>query len=93
MRAIPAAPVILFLMTSAHAALPGDAAEGKRLHDSSCTGCHDTTVYSRKDHVVRSLDELKQQLEGCTHMAKKEFSSAETQNLLKYLNERFYRFH
>jgi len=77
---------------SAFAALPGDDAEGKRLHDASCTGCHDTAVYTRKDHKVRSLDDLRQQLESCTHMAKKEFSPAETQNILKYLNDRFYRF-
>jgi hypothetical protein len=24
------------------AALPGDSAEGKRLHDANCMGCHDT---------------------------------------------------
>ena len=77
---------------SALAALPGDAAEGKRLHDVNCTGCHDAAVYTRKDHAVRSLDALRQQLESCTHMAKKEFSPAETQNILKYLNDQFYRF-
>jgi hypothetical protein len=83
---------MIFLTASAHAALPGDPAEGKRLHDASCMGCHDTAVYTRKDHMVRSLDGLKQQFEDCSHMAKKEFSPAETQNIIKYLNDRFYRF-
>lgn len=77
---------------SALAALPGDGAEGKRLHDANCTGCHDSAVYTRKDHTVRSLDGLRQQVESCTHMAKKEFSPVETQDILKYLNDRFYRF-
>ena len=86
------APAMIFLTASAQAALPGDSAEGKRLHDAYCTGCHDTALYARKDHVVRSLDELKEQLEGCSHMAKKEFSPTETQNIIKYLNDRFYRF-
>ena len=74
------------------AALPGDSAEGKRLHDANCTGCHDTGVYTRKDRDVKSLDALRQQLDGCTHAMKKEFSARETQDLVKYLNERFYRF-
>ena len=92
MKLILIAPVILFLAVSAHAAVPGDGAEGKRLLDANCTGCHDTAVYSRKDHIVRSMEGLKQQVESCTHMAQKEFSSAERQDIVKYLNDQFYRF-
>ena len=92
MKAIQIAPVMMFLAASAQAAVPGDGAEGKRLHDANCTGCHDTSVYSRKDHKVRSLEGLKQQVESCTHMAQKEFTSAERQNVVKYLNDQFYRF-
>jgi hypothetical protein len=40
----------------------------------------------------RSLDALKKQLGGCSHMAKKEFSATETQNIIKYLNDQFYQF-
>jgi cytochrome c553 len=92
MKLILIAPIMILLAVSAHAAVPGDGAEGKRLHDASCTACHDSWVYSRTDHKVRSLDGLKQQVENCTHMAQKEFSSAEKQNIVKYLNDRFYRF-
>ena len=57
---------------SAHAAvLPGDSAEGKRLHDVNRMGCHDTGIHTRKNHLVRSLDELKERLGDCSHMAKK----------------------
>jgi hypothetical protein len=84
---------MIFLTVSAQAAaLPGDAADGKRLHDINCMGCHDSAVYMRKDHIVRSLNDLKQQFESCSHMAKKEFSPSEAQNIIKYLNDRFYRF-
>jgi hypothetical protein len=85
--------LLILLMPSAHAAeLPGDSTEGKRLHDANCMGCHDTAVYTRKDRHVESLDALQEQLTNCSHMAKKEFSAIETQNILKYLNDQFYQF-
>jgi hypothetical protein len=84
---------LALLMPPAHAAsLPGDSANGKRLFDANCTGCHDTSVLARKDRVVQSLDALKEQLASCTHLANKELAASETQDLLKYLNDQFYRF-
>jgi cytochrome c5 len=84
---------MLLLIPSAYAAsLPGDGSDGKRLHDASCMGCHDTGIYSRTDRVVQSLDSLKEQLAGCSHMAQKKFSASETQKFIKYLNDQFYQF-
>jgi len=92
-RIILCASLLILLMPSAYAAsLPGDSADGKRLYDANCMGCHDTSVFERKDRVVQSLDALKKQLASCTHMAKKEFSASETQDLLEYLNDQFYHF-
>ncbi len=83
---------MILLIPGAYAALPGDGAAGQRLHEANCVSCHDTSVYTRQNRQVRSLDALKQQLEGCGHVANKEFSPAETQNIIKYLNEHFYHF-
>jgi hypothetical protein len=85
--------LILLTMPSAYAAaLPGDSADGKRLHDANCMGCHDTGIYTRKDRLVQSLDALEKRLGDCSHMAKTEFSAIETQNIIKYLNDQFYQF-
>jgi hypothetical protein len=93
MKSILVVSLLILLMPSAYAAaLPGDSADGKRLHDGNCMGCHDTGIYTRKDRLVRSLDALKEQLGGCSHMAQKEFSAIETQNIIKYLNDQFYQF-
>src|SRR5262245_22999633 len=35
-------------------------------------GCHDTGIYTRTGRIVQSLDALKEQLAGCSHMAQKE---------------------
>jgi len=80
------------LIPSVNAALPGDSAEGERLVAADCMSCHDTTVFSRADHKIQSLDALKRQLASCGHGAKKEFSVAQTDSIVKYLNERFYHF-
>ena len=93
MQIILRALLLMLLAPSAHAAgLPGDSADGKRLHDANCMGCHDTGVYTRADHKIQSLDALQEQLANCSHMAKQEFSVIETQNILKYLNDQFYQF-
>ena len=91
MKSIPWVLLLVLLMPTANAApLPGDRANGERLYDANCTGCHDTSVLTRKDRVVQSLDALKEQLASCTHTANKEFSESEAQDLLKYLNDQFY---
>jgi hypothetical protein len=92
MRRILWVLLVVSLTSGAYAALPGDSAKGKRLHEANCTGCHDSGVYTRKDRRVKSLEALKAQLQGCGHMAKKEFSASEQQDIVKYLNEQFYRF-
>jgi hypothetical protein len=92
MKYILCGSLMMLSLPSAYAALPGDAIDGQRLHDANCVSCHDTSVYTRANRQIHSLDALKQQLQGCGHMAKKEFSATQTQNIVKYLNERFYHF-
>ena len=86
------AALLASLASSAFAALPGDSADGKRLHDANCIGCHDTGIYMRKARSVQSLGALKQQLDSCGHASGKEFSALQKQNVIKYLNDHFYRF-
>ena len=83
---------VLLMPTVYAASLPGDSVNGKQLYDANCTGCHDTSVLSRSDRFVQSLDALKEQLGSCSHMANAEFSTSETQDLIKYLNDEFYNF-
>jgi hypothetical protein len=92
MRRILSAVLLVLAPPGAHAALPGNAADGKSLHDIYCTACHNTGVYSRQDRRVRSLDALRQQLKTCERAAGTNFSAKEKQDVLKYLNESFYRF-
>ena len=75
MKSILGVSALMLLIASAYAAeLPGASADGKRLHDANCMGCHDTGIYTRKDRLIRSLDALETRLGDCSHMANKEFS-------------------
>ena len=87
-----AVSLVLLASNALAAAIPGDSAEGKRLYDAGCTGCHDTSVFTRKTRSVLSLDALKQQLDSCGHAAGKDLSPAQKQDIVKYLNDQFYRF-
>jgi mono/diheme cytochrome c family protein len=83
----------LLLIPSVYAAsMSGDFDNGKRLYEANCLGCHDSSVFTRDNRIVQSLDALEEQLASCTHMAKKEFSASETRDLLKFLNDQFYHF-
>jgi hypothetical protein len=56
MKSILGVSLLILLMPSAYAAaLPGDSAEGKRLHDVNCMGCHNTSIYTRKDRLIAVL--------------------------------------
>lgn len=90
-KSILTAALLGLLASGALAALPGNSADGKRLLETRCTGCHDAGVYARPKRSVRSLDALKQQLDTCGHAAN-ELSESEKQHIIRYLNEQYYRF-
>ena len=86
-------PIIAVLSVSAQAAtLPGDAAKGKKLHDASCTSCHNDSVYKRTDHKIKSLEGLTGQINNCEHMTDIKLGKTQMNDLVKYLNETYYKF-
>jgi mono/diheme cytochrome c family protein len=92
MRTVAILYAALAIALPAQAAMPGDSAEGKKLHDANCVRCHDTSVYKSDKRQVKSLRALGDQLEECTHMAEAPLSDAQKKDVLKYLNEQFYKF-
>ncbi len=76
----------------ADALLLGDAARGKVLHSRHCTGCHDSALYTRADRSVRSVEGLTGRVRLCNTQLKTGLSKDELNDLVKYLNESFYRF-
>lgn len=66
---------------------------GKKLHDEKCMNCHDTSVYSRQDHRVKTLQALSNQVNNCMKgPAKANWTVSETNSVIEYLNNKFYKF-
>lgn len=74
------------------ALLPGDAANGKQLHDSRCLGCHDGRVYARPDRRVKTVEGLMGQVRMCNQQLNANLSREQLNDIVRYLNETFYRF-
>lgn len=67
--------------------------EGQKLHDSKCLTCHQTEVYTREDRRVQSMQALSFQVENCMKgPAAANWSPAQTQEVVEYLNSKFYKF-
>ena len=84
--------LIVASVTVQAATLPGDAAAGKKLHDTACMSCHNDSVYTRKDRQITSLDGLRTQMNACGHMSNVKLSKEQVTNLVKFLNEKYYHF-
>lgn len=87
-------PLMMWLLaTPTFAAVPGgDAARGRQLHTANCTGCHDTDLYTRANRRISSIDALERQVNACNHQLRKNFDKLEIIDLVKYLNDSYYKF-
>lgn len=74
------------------ALLPGDAAKGKALHDKQCVACHDNRVYTRANRRVTSVEALIGQVNGCVRQVGLKLDRDQINDLVKHLDESFYKF-
>ena len=74
------------------ALLPGDFAKGKAVHDKYCSACHDTGKYTRADRSVKSVEGLIGRVNGCVRQTGAKLDRDQINDLVKYLDESFYKF-
>ncbi len=97
---LPILILSLPLNLMAAALLPGQVENGKKLHDShSCISCHSQMtggkpdlLYTRADHRVTDIGGLIKQVSGCNKMQKVGLDESEVNDVVKYLNQSFYKF-
>lgn len=73
-------------------ATQADPAQGKKLADKSCTRCHDSSVYTRPNRQIRSLNALQHRVNMCEKPASVNWSDKQTGDVVDYLNTEFYHF-
>lgn len=84
--------LIITLLVIPSFASAANSENGKRLHDSHCTRCHNSEIYTRPDRTVHSLEELKKRVHQCVLMAALPWFDEEIEDVIEYLNVYFYNF-
>lgn len=87
--------VILFMipaLTFADTILFGDGKNGSKLHQSSCTACHDSTVYTRSDRKIASINGLEGRVEMCSTNLNTQYTDDQNSDIVKFLNNNYYHF-
>ncbi len=73
-------------------AFAGEDFQAGTFHQNNCTGCHDSSVYTRKKRRVDSLPHLESQVRMCDANLGKKLFDTEIQSLTNYLNDNYYHF-
>ncbi len=67
--------------------------QGESLHEQKCTSCHRDEVYTREDKMVKTMSALENQVNNCMRgAARAEWTQAETNSVIDFLNDRYYKF-
>jgi len=84
------------LVTTSYAS---DAKEGKILHNANCLSCHKSimngepdSIYVRENRRVNSYPALQNQVNRCEKNIGITWTQKQTDNVISYLNQQFYKF-
>ncbi|RJQ47801.1 MAG: cytochrome c [Gammaproteobacteria bacterium] len=69
-----------------------DAKRGEALYQANCTRCHDTSVHTRPNSIIHSLDALKKRVRFCETNARLKWSDEQIEDVTAWLNQTFYKF-
>jgi len=91
MKAVSLYACAATLLTATGAAL-ADIDAGKALHDDNCVKCHDSKIYTRKDHFVKDLAGLRKQVSRCELSLGLQWFDEDVDNVVEYINANYYKF-
>ncbi len=81
--------LILIFGTSVQA---GEDFHAEKFHQTNCTGCHDSGVYTRDKRRVDSLPRLESQVRMCDANLGKKLFDDDIHSLTNFLNDNYYHF-
>lgn len=65
---------------------------GQRLVEKNCQGCHDNSMFTRRDSIIFSLSALDKRVRFCESMARADWAEADKKAVIEYLNNTYYHF-
>ena len=65
---------------------------GQKMHSEHCYKCHTEKVYTRDNHLVKSLDALSKQVVRCKDNTGAAWFDDDTRAVVHFLNEKYYKF-
>ncbi|MHB8454745.1 MAG: c-type cytochrome [Acidiferrobacterales bacterium] len=101
LKTVTAILILASAPLAAHASsmLLGNAKHGKKLYETQCAACHasqfggdGSTIFTSKDRHVHSIEGLIGQVGRCNQQLNKQLSSSDQHDIVKYLNEAYYKF-
>ncbi len=91
--------VLPLLAGKAHGFLLGDADNGEQIHQAQCAACHannfdgdESRIYTRDDRRVKTVEGMMGQVEFCNNQLKTNLADDEINDIVKYLNDKYYKF-
>ncbi|UCC55671.1 MAG: cytochrome c [Gammaproteobacteria bacterium] len=92
MKRAVAGLTVLFVVTLSQATSAADAVHGENLVMEHCTGCHDDSVYTRKERRVTTLGGLQKQVRRCELQLGLKWFDDDINGVVTYLNNQYYKF-
>ncbi len=69
-----------------------DVSHGKSLQEKNCMGCHDDSMYTRKNRKVSTLAGLQKQVRRCELSLGLQWFDDDVAAVTEYLNTSFYNY-
>lgn len=69
-----------------------DIANGKKLYEANCHGCHDSRIHTRPNRIIHTYSDLVNRVKFCDSAAKTHFTDTQMADITDYLNSAFYKF-
>ncbi len=87
-RSMPVFILLAFFSATGNAA----AFDAKDYHAGKCTGCHNSTVYTRRNHSVKSYPQLQSRVAMCDANLGTKLFPEDMQSLTDHVNDNYYKF-
>lgn len=82
----------VIIINSAANAAGADSVNGKKLYDSKCFACHDTSIHTRENKIIFSKKALLNRVKMCEVNANAQWNEQQIIDVVEHLNTTYYKY-